>query len=58
MKKEGDPMKAPKSFYVCSECDYRSAKWMGKCPGCGAWNTMQEQQEAAGPDRDTTGPVK
>lgn len=39
-------MKAPKSFYVCSECDYRSAKWMGKCPGCGAWNTMQEQQEA------------
>ena len=46
MKKEGDPMKAPKSFYVCSECDYRSAKWMGKCPGCGAWNTMQEQQEA------------
>ena len=46
MKKEGDPMKAPKSFYVCSECDYRSAKWMGKCPGCGAWNTMQGQQEA------------
>lgn len=31
-----------KSVYQCSECGYESAKWYGKCPGCGAWNTMQE----------------
>ena len=32
-----------KTVYVCSECDYQSAKWLGKCPSCGAWNTMKEE---------------
>ena len=32
-----------KSVYVCSECGYESVKWYGKCPGCGEWNTMNEQ---------------
>lgn len=32
-----------KSFYMCSECGYESAKWYGKCPQCGEWNTMEEQ---------------
>ncbi len=34
----------PKSrtVYVCRECGYESAKWAGKCSGCGAWNTMEE----------------
>ncbi len=32
-----------KSVYVCSECGYESVKWFGKCPGCGEWNTMEEQ---------------
>ena len=32
-----------KSAYVCSECGYRSAKWLGKCPSCMQWNTMQEE---------------
>lgn len=31
-----------KSVYICSECGYKSPKWMGKCPGCNQWNTMQE----------------
>lgn len=31
-----------KSMYICSECGYQSPKWMGKCPGCNQWNTMQE----------------
>ena len=34
---------AVNSVYICSECDYRSARWMGKCPNCGAWNTMVER---------------
>lgn len=32
-----------KSLYVCSECGYESAKWYGKCPGCGEWNTISEE---------------
>ena len=32
-----------KSVYVCSECGYESPKWNGKCPGCGEWNTMNEE---------------
>ncbi len=35
-------MKA-KTVYVCSECDYQSAKWLGKCPSCGAWNSFTEE---------------
>lgn len=36
-------MKAGKTYYSCSECGYRTAKWMGKCPTCGAWNTFTEE---------------
>ena len=35
-------MKA-KSIYVCQSCDYHSAKWLGRCPSCGEWNTFEEQ---------------
>lgn len=31
-----------KSVYICSECGYRSPKWLGKCPGCSNWNTLIE----------------
>lgn len=34
-------MKAKTSF-LCDECGYESVKWYGKCPSCGAWNTMNE----------------
>lgn len=32
-----------KSVYVCTECGYQSAKWLGKCPSCSEWNTLEEQ---------------
>lgn len=32
-----------KSVYVCSQCGYESAKWYGQCPGCGEWNSMNEE---------------
>lgn len=35
--------KQAKSVFVCGECGYESAKWLGKCPGCGSWNTMVEE---------------
>lgn len=36
-----------KSVYICSECGYESPKWFGKCPGCGEWNTMNEELPAS-----------
>ncbi|MBQ5390156.1 MAG: DNA repair protein RadA, partial [Clostridia bacterium] len=35
-------MKSPKTAFVCTECEYRTLKWMGKCPSCGSWNTLEE----------------
>ncbi|HBM76411.1 MAG TPA: DNA repair protein RadA [Clostridiaceae bacterium] len=35
-------MKA-KTVFVCNECGYESPKWMGKCPGCGSWNSFVEE---------------
>ncbi|MFP7495325.1 DNA repair protein RadA [Terribacillus saccharophilus] len=32
-----------KTKYVCQECGYESAKWMGKCPSCNNWNTFTEE---------------
>lgn len=34
-------MKAKTMFY-CSECGNETAKWMGQCPACGAWNSLVE----------------
>lgn len=42
-------MKRLKTVYICSECSYRSPKWMGKCPGCGAWNSFVEDVEEEQP---------
>lgn len=36
-------MKA-KTIFVCNECGYESAKWMGKCPTCNSWNTFFEEK--------------
>ncbi|NLG92828.1 MAG: DNA repair protein RadA, partial [Clostridiales bacterium] len=36
-------MAKSKSIYICSECGFESAKWYGKCPGCGQWNSMNEE---------------
>ena len=38
-------MKTPKSMFVCTECEYKSLKWLGKCPSCNAWNTLEEVVE-------------
>ena len=35
-------MAKDKVMYVCSNCGQESAKWIGKCPSCGQWNTFKE----------------
>ena len=35
-------MAKPKIIYRCTACGYESAKWNGKCPSCGSWNTLEE----------------
>lgn len=31
-----------KTVYVCRECGYEAPKWMGKCPSCNSWSTLEE----------------
>ncbi|MBE6943543.1 MAG: DNA repair protein RadA [Ruminococcaceae bacterium] len=38
-----------KVIYFCTECGSESLKWQGKCPACGAWNTMVEHTEKPTP---------
>ena len=32
-----------KTSYFCQNCGAQSAKWIGKCPACGEWNTYVEE---------------
>ena len=42
-------MKNMKTVYTCKNCDYQSAKWLGRCPQCGEWNTFEEETYSAPP---------
>jgi DNA repair protein RadA/Sms len=39
-----------KNIFMCQECGYENPKWLGKCPGCGAWNSMVEETKAPASD--------
>src|SRR3954453_15468106 len=32
--------------HACTECGYASARWLGRCPGCGEYNTLVEELPA------------
>ena len=36
-----------KTQYVCQQCGYSSAKWLGKCPECGTWDSLVEETVTA-----------
>ena len=38
-------MAKTKTIFYCTSCGNESPKWMGRCPGCGAFNTMEEHIE-------------
>ncbi len=46
-----------KTHFVCQSCGYQAPKWLGKCPGCQAWNTFIEELivEEKVPERDILG---
>ncbi|HTD48550.1 MAG TPA: AAA family ATPase, partial [bacterium] len=45
-RRGGDAAGAGRVVYVCQECGYESAKWLGRCPGCEAWSTLVEEPVA------------
>lgn len=51
-------MAKPKTVFFCTSCGNETPKWVGRCPGCGAWNTLQEHiEKPVLPGRAKTAPV-
>ena len=49
-------MAKDKTIYTCNDCGATSPRWLGKCPGCGAWNTLVESApEPAGGGKNRLG---
>ena len=44
--------------FVCAECGYVSPKWLGKCPGCGKFNTLAEEPAAPAPVSKKQSPLR
>lgn len=40
-----------KNIYICQQCGYESPKWLGRCPSCSAWNSMEEEIRSSKPER-------
>src|SRR5690349_19539849 len=40
-------MKKTETLFVCQHCGHQSAKWLGKCPECGEWNSLVEEKQQA-----------
>ena len=40
-------MAKTKTIFYCTACGNETPKWQGRCPACGAWNTMAEHTEKA-----------
>jgi len=38
--------KSRKSTFLCLSCNYKSPKWLGKCPSCGEWNSLEESMQS------------
>lgn len=43
-----------KTVFFCKECGNESPKWIGHCPGCGAWNSYVEESVVVGKDSKST----
>ncbi len=51
-------MAKTKTVFFCTQCGNESPKWQGRCPACGAWNTLEEHiEKPAAPGRAKAAPV-
>lgn len=50
-------MAKEKQIFFCRECGFESAKWMGQCPGCRAWNTFCEEKVTVGARKQSGGRI-
>ena len=51
-------MAKTKTIFFCTACGNESPKWVGRCPGCGAWNTLEEHiEKPTAPGRAKSAPV-
>lgn len=48
-------MKEPKPVFICRECGCCVSNWVGRCPECGMWNTMEEEMPAPSPATSAAG---
>ncbi len=46
-------MVKPRAIYTCTECGTQQPRWLGRCPGCGAWESLVE--ESAAPEQPLHG---
>ena len=46
-----------KTVFFCTNCGNETHKWMGRCPGCGAYNTMEEHIEKPTAGKAKSAPV-
>ncbi|NLV47266.1 MAG: DNA repair protein RadA [Clostridiaceae bacterium] len=44
-----------KSKYVCQECGHEAQGWLGRCPGCGTWNSLIEEKSSSGSAQSNRG---
>lgn len=38
------PLARPKTYYLCRSCGHQTPKWMGQCPGCGEWESLEQNR--------------
>ena len=49
--------KAAKTHFECTACGATSPKWLGRCPGCGGWNSLEEARASLRASRGALGPA-
>jgi len=47
-----------KVYYACRRCEYQCAKWLGRCPECGAWGSIVEQAQDDSPQANEASPLE
>lgn len=51
------PLKKEKETYTCIECGYTSLKWLGRCPECGAWESMALKKKEKAASGGSSSPI-